>query len=86
MSYPYGKLGMRRRWSVGPDCKSGALRGLAGSNPAIPTEEGRLKNKEQGFEKFELSQITPSPLSIPCSLFLLLFACHPDPSGGTSIN
>ena len=42
---------MRRRWSVGLPMdrdKSGALRGLAGSNPAIPTEEGRLKNKHTG--------------------------------------
>ena len=62
---------MRQRWRVGSDCKSEVLRDLAGSNPAIPTEEGRLKNKEQGVEKFEFAQPKPSPFSIPCSLFLL---------------
>lgn len=54
---------MRRRWSVGPDCKSGALRGLAGSNPAIPTEERRLKNKHTGALEH---------LNTSHSLFLLL--------------
>lgn len=29
-------MGVRQRWRVGPDCKSGAL-GLEGSNPSTPT-------------------------------------------------
>lgn len=38
------KKGRRQSWSVAPDCKSGGLIALVGSNPSLPTLTGGCCN------------------------------------------